>query len=205
MTYQVGDVVLGVDPGSVSGWALLTIEAAPRVVRCGKIEFGKPRRREFRTASQCVAWACSGHAVELVAIEGQYLDRDPKKIASMIKLCRSAGRWVEAAEEAGLVHWEINPTKWQAAMLGKFKRDQMKKISRAVCAQRFGVKAPDHISDAVLIGAWAAAELYLDRRRARAPSSRSSRARSSPSAPRVTSSPPGGQGRGRLSFGTHSK
>ncbi len=154
--------VLGVDPGSVSGWALMTIEASPRVIQCGKIEFRQPRRGEYRTASQCVQWALSTpNHVELVAIESQYLDSNPKRIGSMIKLCRSAGRWIEAAEEGGLIHWEINPNRWQSAMLGaKFRRDQLKKICRAVCAQRFGVTAGSDISDAVLIGAYAAVELY---------------------------------------------
>lgn len=155
-------VVLGVDPGAVSGWALVTIQASPRLVSFGKIEFTKPRRGEFRTASQCVQWALSRpNTVELVAIESQYLDRDPKRIASMIKLCRSAGRWIEAAEEGGLIHWEINPSKWQSATLGaRFTRDQLKKISRAVCAQRFGVNISHNISDAVLIATYAAVELY---------------------------------------------
>jgi Holliday junction resolvasome RuvABC endonuclease subunit len=162
MNHDVGDVVLGVDPGAVSGWGLVTVEAAPRLVSFGKIEFAKPRRKEFRTASQCVRWALSTpNEVALVAIEGQYLDRDPKRIASMIKLCRSAGRWVEAAEDAGLKHWEINPTTWQSATLGaRFTRDQLKKISRAVCAQRFGVNISHNISDAVLIATYAAVEIY---------------------------------------------
>jgi Holliday junction resolvasome RuvABC endonuclease subunit len=160
--FDVGDVLVSVDPGSVSGWAVMTIEAAPRVVRCGKVDFTTPRRREFRTASAVIQWATTGHEVELVVIEDQYFDQDdPKKIASTIKLCRSAGRWVEGAEVYGIQHKMLNPTQWQTAMLGaRMRREQLKIFSRRICAQRFGVDAPDHISDAILLGAYTAVEIH---------------------------------------------
>jgi Holliday junction resolvasome RuvABC endonuclease subunit len=159
-------VVIGVDPGAVSGWAIVTIGAKPLVDRCGKIEFAKPRRREFRTASEMVRWALARYTVRLIAIEAQYFDaNDPRKIASTIKLCRSAGRWEEAAEVYNIPHKWTNPATWQAAMLGaRMRRDQLKIISQRVAAQRFGVAGPEHIADACHIGAYEATEIWIGMR-----------------------------------------
>jgi Holliday junction resolvasome RuvABC endonuclease subunit len=160
------EVVIGVDPGAVSGWAIVPIGAKPRIERCGKIEFAKPRRREFRTASEMVRWAQAWYTIRVIAIEAQYLDQnDPKKIASTIKLCRSAGRWEEAAAVHNIPHTWTNPATWQAAMLGaRMRREQLKIISKRVAAQRFGVTAPEHIADACHIGAYEATEIWIGMR-----------------------------------------
>lgn len=163
MADSLRPVVFSVDPGVIAGWGLVTIGSNPRPIDSGKIEFAHPRRGEFRNATEALKWASSVREVAIVAIEDQYLDDDPRKIASMIKLCRSAGRWEEAAAVCGVPHKYVNPSTWQTAMLGsRMKRDQLKVFSRRVVASRFRMTCSEHVADAILIGAHEAIELWYE-------------------------------------------
>lgn len=159
------EVAIGVDPGAVAGWGILTIEAVPKLLHRGKIDFGKARRGEFRTASEMLRWASLNYIIVMVAIEDQYLDPDPKKIASMIKLCRRAGRWEEAACTHNVPFRFVKPSVWQCATFGRgLKRKQLKVISQRVCAQLYRIKANEHIADGCLLGTYEAKEIWLSRR-----------------------------------------
>jgi Holliday junction resolvasome RuvABC endonuclease subunit len=156
-------VVIGVDPGKVAGWGVLSVSPEPRLLKRGQINFSRPTRAEFRTASEMIRWAFVKYKVVMVAIEDQYFDEnDPRKIASTIKLCRAAGRWEEAACAYGLPYVFLKPSQWQSAVLGSGKkpRAQLKLIAQRLCAQRHGVRASEHIADGCMIGTYAGVEMH---------------------------------------------
>jgi Holliday junction resolvasome RuvABC endonuclease subunit len=158
--------VVAIDPGNSSGIAVLTASPAPRLVLHDLFNFSKPRRGQATTPTEHLARVVT-QAIDLGAlvlagvIEDQYV---AKNASSAIALARCAGRWAEACAEqihrrdAAIPVEFIAASHWQrmeihGATRGRRpKRADLKRASRDVVEQAFGVRIPIDAADAVLLG-----------------------------------------------------
>ncbi len=157
------NVVIAIDPGATSGWAGLTVDPNPDLILFDSMEMPKSgtpkdtlaRTPSFIAASIVETLSSFGHSIVVVAIEDQYLSKNPD---SMKKLCRNAGRWEEAWRRLGYpVEWVVAQT-WQSAELGTSRIDSAE-VKRRCAMKVLGVwrkKVGKHAADAALIGRYVA-------------------------------------------------
>ena len=156
--------IIAIDPGDKSGWALLTVEAQPRLFGRGQADF----KRGSGLTTGCII----GAAIELarnreflqlperVFIEDQFLGVNPK---SLIKLCRNAGRWHEGAVSHGLKVSYTHPKTWISSELGRgLRHEQIVKSSLTKVEQLYQGLAnlSEHEAAAILIGRHSAIEAW---------------------------------------------
>jgi Holliday junction resolvasome RuvABC endonuclease subunit len=143
-------VILSINPGRVSGVALLTILRSPRLVahRRVRVDDGTrllPLLEEWRTYG-AVEWCC---------IEDQYV---AASVRSSIALAHTAGRWHQAATEYGVAHpvEYVTPARWQACLglPARAPRAQRKRTSIAMVRSLHGVEVGHEVADAVMMGRW---------------------------------------------------
>ena len=161
--------LLAIDPGQVSGWAVLTIEASPKLISTGKVDFTRPLPwdegdpRIVKSASDVFVRIRVCTQGDTMAIEDQYLDRGAKEnVDTLKKLARNAGRWAEAAAHRGMrVRW-IPPITWITKELGKgLRRQQIEILARQKVDTLYGAdNRSEHENAAVLIGRYAATEIF---------------------------------------------
>jgi Holliday junction resolvasome RuvABC endonuclease subunit len=143
--------VLAIDPGATSGWAVVTVELQPRVLRCGQLALAGERTPTNVVTSVLGDPTCS---VTYAVIEDQYVAVNKD---SAIKLARSAGRWEEACRWHGLRVDYVAAATWQAAELalrGRAKRAQLAAALRAKAGALYGDALREHEASAALIGRW---------------------------------------------------
>lgn len=156
--------VIGIDPGTTSAAALLTVEPAPRVIATVTHAFDK---KTSGTASATVRTLCSAAVLnELLVlgvwIEGQYLGINPR---SLIVLARTAGRWQEAAETNDLHCHIVEPVTWQARELPAWRViGDTKRAAIGRVAGIYRMTVSEHVADAILIARYAAITEYTARR-----------------------------------------
>ena len=146
--------VLGIDPGSRSGFAVL--DPHMLLVEYGEVRFD---RRRYDCPSVIVKRLVRRYNPTMACVETQYLGANPH---SCIALAQNAGRWLEACAAAEIpVVALVAPSTWQSAELGCSSRattDQRKAISIARCRGLWRVSLSEHCADAALIARWAAVE-----------------------------------------------
>jgi len=153
------DLILSIDPGTTSGWAILTVEAAPKLLTYGAIHFPKPRRGQFKTATEAIEEAtkrAKGSIIQTV-IEDQFVS---KNMQSALKLARKAGRWEEASEHLGFPVEYVAASSWQSKELSGFKRKDLKKGAKAKVKGIWNEDVSEHIADAALLGRWFALRMF---------------------------------------------
>jgi len=166
------DVIVGIDPGATSGWAVVTVEMNPKLVLSDSIKWPKPGEKKYNAANipSAVAVAITeamrrfDHDIWSVAIEDQYLSRNPD---SMKKLARNGGRWEEAWLRLGCpVEW-VNTQKWQSAELGTCRVDsaEVKRRAEMKVLGLWKQKISSHAADAALIARFVAIRLAFRRMR----------------------------------------
>ena len=159
--------IFAVDPGNVSGWAVMSVEAEPKLKNEGQIDFSSNKRKtakdviDFRRSEAILddELAICPH----VAIEGQYLDEGSKRnVDSLIKLARKAGRWEEAACAHGLTYEYIQPSVWITAELGKnLRSSQVAVMAKQKCEALYDVSGlSEHEYCAILLGRYVAIREY---------------------------------------------
>ena len=162
------NTIFAVDPGIVSGWAVMTVEAEPKVSEYGNIKF-QNKKFDYYSASDAMSRtkryfetskdSYDNTDIKLVAIEGQYLDEGNRRnVDSLIKLARKAGRWEEAACAHGLTYEYIQPSVWITAELGRgLRSDQVAKLAREKCEALYRVRdLSEHEYCAILLGRYVA-------------------------------------------------
>lgn len=166
------DIVIGIDPGATSGWAGVTISHNPALVLTNHLEMPKPGTKKDTPSNTPSAIVESlveglrqlGHTVVAVAIEDQYLSKNPD---SMKKLSRNSGRWEEAWRRLGYpVEW-VNTQTWQSAELGTHRIDSAE-VKRRCAMKVLGMwrtKVVSHESDAALIARYVAIRIAYRRMR----------------------------------------
>lgn len=168
------EVVIGIDPGATSGWAAVTVDPNPALLLFDSIAWPKKGTKKDLPANTPSAIAEGiidtlrqfGHVVVEVAIEDQYLSRNPD---SMKKLSRNAGRWEESWRRLGIgVEW-INTQKWQSAELGTARIDSAEVKRRCGMKTRglWNRNVGQHAADAALIARYWAIRIAYRRMRAR--------------------------------------
>jgi Holliday junction resolvasome RuvABC endonuclease subunit len=153
--------VLGVNPASdnnLGGIGLVTVELAPDFISGQDITLTKNR-----TACGVISTVqdhCEPGEV-YVAIEGQYVGINKD---SLIKLCRGAGRWIEAACDWGYDYEIINPRTWQAKTFGNTvrKSEDIKKASCNLVKMLYNIDTKHFTADALLIARYKAINLALE-------------------------------------------
>ena len=160
--------IFAVDPGTVSGWAVMTVEAEPKSEIVARVNFknGYPQTA-FAMVGACLPYKIDPKFYNKmpahVAIEGQYLDEGNRRnVDSLIKLARKAGRWEEAACAHGLTYEYIQPSVWITAELGRgLRSDQVAKLAKEKCEALYGVSGlSEHEYSAILIGRYVAIREY---------------------------------------------
>lgn len=162
------EAVLAIDPGAVSGWALLTVGPSPQPVLTGTLHVTKPAKHQPETPSALVRLVAEEAAVRCITIvraviEDQYLDKNPDTLK---KLARSAGRWEEALVAAGLPVEYLAASAWQSRELG-MRGARREVLRRAADAKAFGMwqlEGPEHLIDAALIARCVAVTMYASAR-----------------------------------------
>lgn len=165
--------VLGVDPGSVSGWALLEAWPGGSAV----IKYGSVRTDHGLGASQVIAqWAHVVDTRPTLAIEGQFVPRQGGKggkeraqAVDALKTAMHAGGWLYLAES---MRWDIYrhskaqigipPQTWRTAIYGSCRGWSSEKFkAHAIWAAKavHGVELPatkHHVAEAIHIAQYAA-------------------------------------------------
>ena len=107
----------------------------------------------------------------LAAVEGQFLGINPH---SAIELAHSAGQWLEAALNVGILSELVAPSTWQAAELSGGRRWRSAQLEAAARDKvgslwpKLADRAP-HVHAAVLIARWAAVRAFWGTAAARGP------------------------------------
>jgi hypothetical protein len=177
--------VLGVDPGVVSGWALVG-ERPGKPLLWGQAGCVYQRNR------QRVVERCTGTEVEMVlrrcyeeigdegalsvAVEGQFIPPAAGKggeqrshAVSSLLTARHAGIWIGVAQAHGLDVFEhqdepaIPPNVWRAAVWGgRWRTEQAKRHAVELTRLSWGIDIPrtqHHTAEAIWIGLYAIGEL----------------------------------------------
>jgi hypothetical protein len=164
-------VVLAIDPGATSGYAILTnASGAIGIVANGEREFASMEivRRAMRSATV--------NELPLVAVAEKWTAGGWRSAASMMGLGAAWGAWEQVLREAGHPKRRIvrvYSQTWRAAMIGGRQRsaEQWKADAQRIVKARYGIDAGPDEAEAILIGAWAmhAGEVaaVLPKRRAR--------------------------------------
>lgn len=169
------NAIVSIDPGVSSGIAALTVSPAPKLLAYALFNFAKPRRDQALTATRHI-WdlfqALRAEGVEIVAavIEDQYVAKNP---ASTISLARCSGRWMEAIASCADEQLQrqipidfVAASHWQrmeihGATRGRRQsRTELKRMSRIIVEQAFGVKVPIDAADAILLGRYSATRFF---------------------------------------------
>jgi len=147
-------VILGIDPGNHSGWAVL--DDHDRLLEHGELRFDLKRQPCPSLIVKTLSWR---YTFTMACIESQYLGENPR---SCITLAQTAGRWIEACAAAEIpIVVLVDPSTWQHAELsirGKARRKQRKAASISKCLGLWKIELVDHCADAALIARWAAVE-----------------------------------------------
>jgi hypothetical protein len=107
----------------------------------------------------------------LAAVEGQFMGVNPH---SAIELAHSAGQWLEAALNLGILAELVAPSTWQAGELSGGRRWKSAQLE-AAARDKVGALWPKlvdrapHVHAAVLIGRWAAVRAFWGTDAARGP------------------------------------
>jgi len=167
-------LVLGIDPGATSGWALVTVAPNPVLATFGKtrLDKGEVPTRAMTVMSEMgpehIGLPRSSYVAAMV-IESQFVALN---IKTAIRLAQYAGRWEEACLATFPdipVQW-VKPNEWQTAMLagamggGRAKRAQRKAAAISVCLARWKVKLETDVADAALIAAFVAERMAFEKR-----------------------------------------
>lgn len=162
--------LFSVDPAARSGYAVLTIEPAPRLLYFGVLDFKKSSNTATQLTKDVILLCEVDHpnvSIERGVIEDQFMavrkskDGKTNVIAqSAIKVARKAGRWEEALSSRGIPISYVHPQSWQSKELGGGSakgRDLLKKQSVAKAMGVFGLNSVSQdAADAILIGRFAA-------------------------------------------------
>jgi hypothetical protein len=160
--------IFAVDPGVVSGWAVMTVEGDPEFLGGDELNFKKhPEFNTHHILGGAIRWFGKtpiNILANILAIEGQFLDEKKKNsrrnVRSLIELSRKAGRWEEAACAHGLSYEYIQPSVWITRELGKgLQRDQIAALAKQKCEALYRLKGKglsEHEYCAILIGRYVA-------------------------------------------------
>ena len=120
------DCIIGIDPGSRSGWAVVTVDPNPKLLLHDAVQWPKPGTKKDLAAN--TPHAVVGNVIESVgrfdhtivcaAIEDHFLGLN---VNTLKKLARNGGRWEEAFRSRGIPVVWVNPQTWQTAELGTAK------------------------------------------------------------------------------------
>jgi Holliday junction resolvasome RuvABC endonuclease subunit len=176
MTY-----VLGVDPGYISGWAIVGLGTPRlRLAPGDPIEWGQTGKKGQRTTGSEIADVIenrlSSYRPLVLAMEGQYVldgggkgDANHAKTLSTFKTARIRGMWEAVAEIADVDLFAedgIQATTWRNAVWGRgrWTTEQSKKHAVAMALAAWGVsvlKTHHHEAEAMWIATYAQRELQI--------------------------------------------
>lgn len=189
-----GAFVVGVDPGADGGIAVLTVGPSPKLLYAADVKTGHTAAGPQLLAAVCGA-VCQIEALNpkiyattdamaraivrrtdgprpvLFVVEGQFLGVNPH---SLIELAHSAGQWIEAALNVGILAEVVNPSTWQAAELSggrRWKTAQLEAVARDKVGSMWPLlrERKPHVHAAVLIARWAAVRAFYGTTTARGP------------------------------------
>jgi Holliday junction resolvasome RuvABC endonuclease subunit len=122
-------IVLGLDSATTTGYALVEhARGRDRLIEAGTVD-GSDGMAVAELAGRVV----NAHAIELVAIEDNFLGKNP---ATLKVMARIVGRWQQAFEPLGVDTDLIEPSRWRSVLRGFIQPG----AQRAACkdaAQRF--------------------------------------------------------------------
>lgn len=148
--------VLSIDPGEMSGLAVVTAEAAPKLLKC---ICAMPHKERAPFVDGFIGNFLE-EELSVAVIEDQYLGVNPD---SMKKLARNSGRWQEACIANGLEVRFVMPSVWQSSELGRGKREQLKKMAVEKCRGLWKVDLESDAADAALLGRYVALKMFYGR------------------------------------------
>ena len=186
--------VIGIDPGNDGGIAVLTVGHHPALLYAADAKTGHIAAGPQLVIAVCRAVAAAeglapgiydpnddlaraiatregGARPLLAAVEGQFLGINPH---SAIELAHSAGQWLEAALNVGILSELVAPSTWQAAELSGGRRWRSAQLEAAARDKvgslwpKLADRAP-HVHAAVLIARWAAVRAFWGTAAARGP------------------------------------
>lgn len=151
---------IGIDPGANTGWAIvMRDERGEHLLGC-RGEAIKYDYLDVTVVGANVMVHEVGYGLPIgvtVAIEDQYLDKDP---SAMLKLARLSGRLAQEFERRGARVVFVPAQTWQTKMLGKFggrKRADRKKAAAILARSLFPemATAKQDACDAAIIALYA--------------------------------------------------
>jgi hypothetical protein len=155
------ETLLAIDPGaaSPSGWAVLTIGHAPKLIAVGQTQLTTESATDALFKINDILMEIGVTTPSIVVIESSYLS---KNVRTTIMLGRAFGRWQEACTANGMQVEEAQASQWQTAELTRrssgsrfLKRGTRKAMSIAKAAGIWGGDNwTEHQADAALMGRW---------------------------------------------------
>jgi len=153
--------VIGIDPGRISGIAIVTTDLQPKLLHASRCITSK-KGSELAVSPFLVdaIKAASDYALyELIAVvEDQYID---KNMRTALTLAQRAGRWMEACLANGLKVERVAASSWQASELKgwKNKSTQLKKASQGKVIGIWGLNVGPDVADAALMARYRAIQI----------------------------------------------
>ncbi len=142
--------LIGIDPATNSGWAIVSIGLAPRLLSYGEAEMNYDvcPTDLLRDAMGSKFGPC------IVGIEEQYVGVNAR---TSLVVARRAGRWEEAAAMCGCTPTFVNPQTWHSRELGITRpRDVVKRAAVNKVKGLYKIKVSSDVADAILIARYCA-------------------------------------------------
>lgn len=156
------EAIISVDPGSSSGWSVLSIDINPKLIMYGIVNFSK-RKGSIDSYIKKIVLECNKKKIFIrsAIIEDQYLN---KNVKSTISLARNSGRWQEALLNSEIESSFIQASVWQSKTIKLQNRIQLKKSSVLISKSLWNVELPVDVSDSALMGRFYAITEHLKRK-----------------------------------------
>jgi hypothetical protein len=151
-------LVLGVDPGSASGAALVVggahLHSARDLVRAWD---GLGSREQRLDVCAFAADEADERGLRLVAVVETWNPHGKWGFDAIVGLAEQAGRWLDTIEEIGAPIVRVESQAWRRALFGggpNRKTAAWKELARAFAEQRSGRKLEANAAEAFCIATW---------------------------------------------------
>lgn len=143
--------ILAIDPATTSGWAVLSIGMAPRLIDHGH------RRTKTGALITFIGELVTLHGIRRAITERPYYNRvNAKTTIDHAALC---GYWQMALDHHDVPWLDVPASQWQGPTIGGGARSDRKKAAQRLVKQVYHVDATQDEADAILLGRWAAIEI----------------------------------------------
>ena len=146
---DVSKVIVGIDPGRHSGWAVLSLDGK-RVLEANALLMGsKYDHKNINKAFRVLQRLRDQYAIKCIVIEGQYVGMYR---GAVVRLSEIRGWWEAIAAILEIPFEIVQPSSWRKAVFERIPKKDRKQAAKDLVETRFAIAVDDNVSEAILIG-----------------------------------------------------